>query len=287
MTDTREKYAPMKNIVVTTEGVEKLLSNLNLTWALGTDMITQSPQGTLQGNSSDPYHRQQSLNTGDVPADWSEAVLTPVYKTGEHYDSANDCPLSLTSIPCNVLVHIIVNGMMGHLETSKILSDSQHRFIKFRSCKTQLFGYLRYGVPQGWCWDLSVSCLHKWPCIKAIYVKQETDKGPAPTLWDLRPYWNETRGCSICLLTELHPHSGELRTQKLKSHLERTQSLNVLPLKPGVGQHMPYTLRLLSGISSLLISTLPVHLPAFFPKHLLIFLVLAVANTWFLCRPTE
>ena len=149
VTDTREKYAPMKNIVVTTEGVEKLLSNLNLTWALGTDMITQSPQGTLQGNSSDPYHRQQSLNTGDVPADWSEAVLTPVYKTGEHYDSANDCPLSLTSIPCNVLVHIIVNGMMGHLETSKILSDSQHRFIKFRSCKTQLFGYLRYGVPQG------------------------------------------------------------------------------------------------------------------------------------------
>ena len=32
------------------------------------------------------------------------------------------------------------------------------------------------------------------------------------------------------------PRSGELRTQKLKSHLVRTQSLNVLPLKPGVGQ---------------------------------------------------
>ena len=30
--------------------------------------------------------------------------------------------------------------------------------------------------------------------------------------------------------------SGELRTQKLKSHLVRTQSLNVLPLKPGVDQ---------------------------------------------------
>ena len=32
--------------------------------------------------------------------------------------------------------------------------------------------------------------------------------------------------------------SGELRTQKLKSNLVRTQSLNVLPLKPGVGQHI-------------------------------------------------
>ena len=34
------------------------------------------------------------------------------------------------------------------------------------------------------------------------------------------------------------PCSGELRTQKLKSHLVRTQSLNVLPLKPGVGLYI-------------------------------------------------
>ena len=34
------------------------------------------------------------------------------------------------------------------------------------------------------------------------------------------------------------PRSGELRTQKLESHLVRTQSLNVLPLKPGVGQYI-------------------------------------------------
>ena len=34
------------------------------------------------------------------------------------------------------------------------------------------------------------------------------------------------------------PRSGELQTQKLKSHLVRTQSLNVLPLKPGVSQYI-------------------------------------------------
>ena len=34
------------------------------------------------------------------------------------------------------------------------------------------------------------------------------------------------------------PRSGELRTQKLKSHLMRTQSLKVLLLKPGVGQYI-------------------------------------------------
>ena len=35
------------------------------------------------------------------------------------------------------------------------------------------------------------------------------------------------------------PRSGELRMQKLKSHLVRTQSLNnVLPFKPGLGQYI-------------------------------------------------
>ena len=78
------------------------------------------------------------------------------------------------------------------------------------------------------------------------------------------------------IMTDASPRSEKLRRQKLKSHLVRTQSLNVLPLKPGVGTCM---LRLLPGISSLLISTFPVHSPAFFPKHLPIFFpVLALAN---------
>ena len=39
-------------------------------------------------------------------------------------------------------------------------------------------------------------------------------------------------------LTRDLPRTGELWTQKLKSHLVRTQSLNVLPLKSGVGQYI-------------------------------------------------
>ena len=44
----------------------------------------------------------------------------------------------------------------------------------------------------------------------------------------------------ICLLSVLWgivPRSGELRTQKLNSHLLRIRSLKVLPLKAGVGQY--------------------------------------------------
>ena len=75
----------------------------------------------------------------------------------------------------------------------------------------------------------------------------------------------------------LSPRSGELRTQKLKSHLMRIQSLNVLPLKPRVGQYIAIY-AMLTARNFFLISTLPVHSPAFFPKPLPISPVLAVAN---------
>ena len=39
-------------------------------------------------------------------------------------------------------------------------------------------------------------------------------------------------------LAMFDPHSWELRAQTLKSQLVRLQSLNVLPLKPGVGQYI-------------------------------------------------
>ena len=84
------------------------------------------------------------------------------------------------------------------------------------------------------------------------------------------------------------PRSGELRTQKLKSHLERTHSLNILLLKPRVGQyiaiHAMFT-AIVPGISSLLISTLPVHSPAFFQNLFRFFPVLVVANTGSYVRP--
>ena len=77
---------------------------------------------------------------------------------------------------------------------------------------------------------------------------------------------------ALFLLSLLFPRSGELRTQKLKSHLVRTQSLNVLPFKPGVGQYIAIHATLTArDFSFLLISTLPVHSPAFFPKPLPIF----------------
>ena len=92
-----------------------------------------------------------------------------------------------------------------------------------------------------------------------------------------------------CSLSLSLPRSGELRTQKLKSHLVRTQSLNVLPLKPGVGQYTAIHATLTARdffLSCLFLHFRSIHLHFF--QNLSRFLpVLAVANTWFLCRPAE
>ena len=44
--------------------------------------------------------------------------------------------------------------------------------------------------------------------------------------------------CNRVALPSSLPRIGELRTQKLKSHLLRTRSLMVLPLKHGIGQYI-------------------------------------------------
>jgi len=49
---------------------------------------------------------QQSLLTGDVPVDWMSADVTPVYKKGWKEDPGSYRPLSLTSVPGEVMEQI-------------------------------------------------------------------------------------------------------------------------------------------------------------------------------------
>jgi hypothetical protein len=85
---------------------------------------------------------QSSLSSGNVPADWRDAHVAPIFKKGEQYDPANYRPVSLTSVVCKLLEHIIVSGVMKHFEDHKILTDCQYGFRKGRSCETQLLEFI-------------------------------------------------------------------------------------------------------------------------------------------------
>ena len=52
-------------------------------------------------------------------------------------------PVSLTSITCKLLEHIVHSNIMDHFDRFNVLDDSQHGFRKKRSCETQLINTVK------------------------------------------------------------------------------------------------------------------------------------------------
>ena len=50
---------------------------------------------------------QQSINTASAPADWKHANIIAVYKKGSRTEAHNYQGVSLTSVPCKLLDHIM------------------------------------------------------------------------------------------------------------------------------------------------------------------------------------
>ena len=81
---------------------------------------------------------QQSIDSGDIPKEWTLANISPLFKKGDRSLACNYRPVSLTCVPCKLLEHIVCSNIMAHLDENKLLSDKQHAFRKWHSCETQL-----------------------------------------------------------------------------------------------------------------------------------------------------
>ena len=62
-----------------------------------------------------------------------------LYKKGNRSDPKNYHPVSLTSLICKTMEHILVSQIMKHLESNNILIQEQHGFRSQHSCEAQLF----------------------------------------------------------------------------------------------------------------------------------------------------
>ena len=69
----------------------------------------------------------------------SVQAFTTVNSKGDKTDPRNYRPVSLTSLVCKTLEHILVSQIMKHLESNNILTDVQYGFRSKRSCEAQLF----------------------------------------------------------------------------------------------------------------------------------------------------
>ena len=133
-------YPDMEDIEVDEAGIRKLLQKTNPRKATGPDSI---PARILKDCASElapilTIIFNKSLQEGKVPEDWRHANVTAIYKKGTRHDAANYRPVSLTSLYCKLLEHVIVSKTVNHLERYNILDDCQHGFRAKRSCETQI-----------------------------------------------------------------------------------------------------------------------------------------------------
>ena len=80
---------------------------------------------------------KKSLSTGILPSDWLTANITLIFKKGDGATASNYFPVSLTSICCKILQHILHSNIMRHLDHHNIqVTSQQHGFRMHHSCET-------------------------------------------------------------------------------------------------------------------------------------------------------
>ena len=116
--------------IITTDGVKKVLDDLNVYKANGPDGI---PAKMLKETLNEIMEAMTLLfifTQSDIPDTWREALVSPLFKGGKKdcNNTKNYRPISLISISSKVLEHIVHSNIMKHLENNIILTDLQHGF---------------------------------------------------------------------------------------------------------------------------------------------------------------
>ena len=133
-------FPDIEPITIETKGIEKLLKNLNASKASGPDDIPTRILKTCAESIAPSLTCAFicSLHSGDLPQDWLSANVSAIFKKGDKNKAENYRPVSLTSVCCKVLEHILSRHLRTHLEKHNILTDKNHRFRSGFSCVTQL-----------------------------------------------------------------------------------------------------------------------------------------------------
>ena len=134
------KFPPIDPLIITDDGVLKLLEKLNPSKAGGPDEIpARFLKGTAEKTAPFLAHLfRKSLENSQVPSAWRKQWVSPIYKKGARCDPANYRPVSLTCHTAKMMEHIVCKHIRKHLAQHDILSPFQHGFRSKHSCETQL-----------------------------------------------------------------------------------------------------------------------------------------------------
>ena len=81
-----------------------------------------------------------------LPRAWLTSIVIPLFKKGHRNLASNYRPISITSSCCKIMESIIRDALSNFLLANKLLSDSQHGFIKNRSTLSNLLSSIRHWI---------------------------------------------------------------------------------------------------------------------------------------------
>jgi len=142
--DTMDMNSMLYDVKFTTRDVKKKIAALKRESAPGPDGLAPQLLKELKDQLAPALAMifTKSLEEGVVPTDWKEANVSPIFKKGSKSQPSNYRPVSLTSVACKMMESLIRDKITDHLELNKIINNSQHGFLKGRSCVTNLLEFL-------------------------------------------------------------------------------------------------------------------------------------------------
>ena len=76
---------------------------------------------------------QLSLSSGQLPRNWLDAVVSPIFKKGARSIAENYRPVSLLCIISKLLESIITPQIVNHIKVNHLACSQQHGFVKGKS----------------------------------------------------------------------------------------------------------------------------------------------------------
>ena len=156
----------MPHLTIDANGVQKLLTEVKINKANGPDLIPNTVlkecNRELAPILTDIFRK--SLRDGRLPKDWLTANVVGIYKKGPKQEARNYRPISLTSVTCKILEHILFSQIMRHYTHHSFIPKTQHGFQKGLSCDTQLvttIEQLQKGMDQKYQQDIILLDLQK------------------------------------------------------------------------------------------------------------------------------
>lgn len=136
--------SPLQSLTVTADDVKKQLQSLNPNKSPGPDGLHPMVLKELSDVLAEPVAElfNKTMQEGELPPQWKEAHVTPIFKKGTKSKPGNYRPVSLTCILCKVMETLVRDKLLAHMNSNKLLSKCQHGFVAGRSCSTNLLAVL-------------------------------------------------------------------------------------------------------------------------------------------------